>query len=357
MTKSLLYYFLTTVSCVSLFIVPAADTTAQSIDQIQTVSGARLEGKVVSATPLQVTIEVRGSQQPVTVNEIKYVMFAEDPPEMRAGRARILAGKYAAGLADLKRIIPAELKREFVQRDLQFYLAYASGRTTLSSGGDKKAAVDAMLAFVRAAPTSHHFFQAAQLLGDLSVAQGDFAGAVKYYGAIASKAPWPEYKMDAQMAQARALIAQGDFVEAQERYESVLAAESGTKEAKRQKLFAEVGMARCLTETGSADEGIGMIEEMIAKNDAADTELFGRFYNALGDCFMKVGKKKDALMAYLHVDVLFYANPETHAESLYHLSQLWSDLKNPDRSVAARKLLHERYGGSIWASKEQRPGK
>jgi hypothetical protein len=56
-------------------------------------------------------------------------------------------------------------------------------------------------------------------------------------------------------------------------------------------------------------------------------------------------------MAYLHVDVLFYADPEIHAESLYHLTRLWADIKNNDRSVAARKLLDERYSGSIWASK------
>lgn len=320
-------------------------------DQVQMTTSARLDGKVVVASPTEVTIEVRGSQRAVAVNEIKHVTFAEDPPELKAGRSRILARKYDAGLADLKKINPTDIKRDLVRRDLQFYLAFAAGKIALSSGGDKAAATNSMLAFVRAAPRSHHFFQAAETLGDLSVAQGAFGEAVKYYGAISSKAPWPEYKMRAMMSEARALIAQGSFADAQQKYDAVLSANSDTKESKRQKLFAQVGKARCLAETGSADEGITMIEDIIDKNDPADTELFGRTYNALGDCLLKAGKQKDALMAYLHVDVLFYADAEIHAEALFHLVTLWADVKNNDRSIAARKLLDERYGGSIWAGR------
>ena len=154
------------------------------------------------------------------------------------------------------------------------------------------------------------------------------------------------------MSEARALIAQGDFASAQKKYEGVLAVTSDTKQARRQKLFAQVGKARCLAETSTPDQGIAMIEEIIAKNDASDTELFGRAYNAHGDCLQKAGKTKDALMAYLHVDVLFYSDSEIHAESLFHLIKLWAAIKNNDRSVAARKLLDERYAGSIWASKQ-----
>ncbi len=328
-----------------------ASQAAAQTDQIQMTSAARLDGKVTAASPTEVTIEVRGSQRAVQVNEIKHVTFAEDPPELRAGRARILARKYEAGLADLKKINPASIEREVVRRDLQFYLAYAASKVALSTGGDKAAAGQSMLAFVRAAPRSHHFFQAAEMLGDLSLAQAEFGEAVKYYSAISSRAPWAEYKLRAMMSEARAMIAQGDVAKAQQKYEAVLAEPSETKEAKRQKLFAQVGKARCLAETGAAGQGIAMIEEIIAKNDAADTELFGRAYNAHGDCLLKAGQQKDALMAYLHVDVLFYSDPEIHAESLYHLTKLWADLKNNDRAIAARKLLDERYGGSIWANK------
>ena len=323
----------------------------QALDQIQT-RGSRIQGKVASTTPLQVNIDVQGSKRSVKTNEIRYVSFAEEPAELKTGRAKILGGKYESGLADLKKLNPAEIQRDLIKRDLQFYLALASAKIALTSGGDKGAAEKAMLAFVRAASNSHHFFEAAEALGDLAFAQQNVQGAVRYYGAISSKAPFPDYKMRGLMAEARALVFQNQFSAALEKYDAIQKIESDTKEARRQKQIAQVGRGRCLAETKSPDEGIRVIEEIIAKQSPDDKELFGRAYNAHGDCLMKAGKAKDALLAYLHVDVLFYSEPEIHAEALYHLSKLWKQTKQNDRAVNARKLLDEKYSGSVWASRQ-----
>ena len=320
-------------------------------DQVQMTSGARVDGKITNVSPVAVAIDVRGSQRTISVNEVKRVTFAEDPAELRAGRARILAGKYDTGLADLQMVNATEIQRDLIVQDLQYYTALATGKLALSTGGDKAKAVASMLAFVRAAPRSHHFFSAAELLGDLSVAKGDFSQAAKFYAAISSKAPWPEYTMRARLAEARVAIAQADYSQAQQIYQSLISEKSASKQAKRQKLLAQIGLARCAAETGTPDQPIKEIENIIDQNDASDVELFGRAYNALGDCYRKSGKTQDALMAYLHVDILFYADPEIHAEALYHLTELWEALKNPDRSNATKKLLNERYGGSRWASK------
>lgn len=346
-------HFLLVTFCVACLLISGRSTvTAQTVDQIQMTTGSRLEGKIVAATPTEVTIEVRGTKRPVKVNEVKSITFAGEPPELKNGRARILAGKYAAGLGDLKKLNPGQVQGALIKRDLQFYLALAAAKQTLSVGGDKAAAAQSMMAFVRAAPTSHHFFEAAETLGDLALAQGDSAGAVKFYGAIASKAPWPDYKMRASMLSAEALITKGDFAAAQKSYETVIASQTDTKPARRQKLFARVGRGRCLAETESPQSGLKLIEDVIIENDPADQELFGRAYNAQGYCYLKAGQSKAALMAFLHVDVLFYSEPEIHAEALHHLIELWAVTQNSDRSVAARKLLDQRYGGSLWAQKK-----
>jgi tetratricopeptide (TPR) repeat protein len=318
-------------------------------DQVYLRRGAGIGGIVKDTTTTQLTVESEGKTQTIDVNQIRLVNFGDEPSELRQGRARAAAGKYEDALNSLTRIAANSIEREIVKRDLQFYLALCEGKIALSKGGDKGKAKEAMMAFVRAVPKSHHFFEAAQVLGDLSVGQGDFAEAVKFYSAISAKAPWPEYKLSATMAEARALIAQDNFAAAQAKFELVGQDTSDAPDAKRQRLLAEVGRARCLAETGSAPAGIQLLEQIIADHEPTDDELFGRAYNALGDCLQKAGQSKEALMAYLHVDVLFYSDPEIHAECLYHLSKLWETANKPDRAASSRAILDSRYSGSRWA--------
>ena len=337
--------------CGVLSAVLACANVLAEDDQIYMKRGSGINGTIIGTTNTQVGIEVNGKNQAVNVNEIRLVAFGDEPQELRQGRARAESGKYDSALSDLSRVNAAGIERDVVKRDLQFYLALCEGKIALSIGGDKSKASSAMLNFVKAAPKSHHFFAAARMLGDLAVGQGDYDNAVKFYGTIASKAPWTEYKMSASLAEARALVAQSKFAEAQKKFNGVAKQPSDTPESKRQVLMAQVGHARCLAETASAEEGLSVIEKIIAENEPLDAELFGRVYNAQGDCLQKAGKPKDALIAYLHVDVLFYSEPEIHAESLFHLSKLWEVAKKPDRAAAAKTLLERRYSGSTWAKK------
>ncbi|QDV71667.1 hypothetical protein Poly24_54060 [Rosistilla carotiformis] len=337
-------------ACLVLLLLGASTEVNAQFDQVYPLRGAPMNGEFVDSTPTTVTIKVQGSDREIAVNEIRRLGFKEDPPELKQARSRVSAGDYQAAMDELKKINPASVTRTIILQDLQFYLALCEGKLALSSGGDKAKAAAAMLAFVRKASKSHHFFAAAETLGDLAVALNKAPEAIKYYGAISAQAPWPEYKMHAVMLEARALLAQQDYANAQKKFASLAGVSAATPEIKRQQLLAEVGVARCQAETGAADAAIAAIQKLIADNDESDAELFGRAYNALGACYLKANKPKEALMAYLHVDVLFYSEPDIHAEALYQLSKLWEQVKNPDRSVAARNLLNDRYAGSRWAS-------
>lgn len=332
-----------------LLVVSGSTARAQN-DQVFPRRGVPISGQIVSFTKTTLTIKAQGSNRNVSVNDIRRVNFKEDPPNLQTGRSKAVTGRYDAALADLKLVDYAAIERAEVKADLVFYRAYCEGRLSLSSGGDKKKAIADMLNFVRKASNSFHFYEAAELLGDLSVGTADYASASKYFGAIAA-APWPSVAMKGKLRQAQAFVHQNDFNKAKQFYESVIASESDTPEAKRQKLIAQVGKGRCLAELESAEAGLAVIEKVIAENDPSDGELFGKAYNAQGACLLKSGKTKEAVMAFLHVDILFYADPETHAESLHHLGKLWDAIKNPDRAIAARNRLTDLYAGSIWANR------
>ena len=76
-------------------------------------------------------------------------------------------------------------------------------------------------------------------------------------------------------------------------YDLILSSGLNTPEAVEQKMQATVGRAVCLAATGKHDEGITIIEDLIAKNDPNDASLFGRAYNALGACYLKAGKPQE----------------------------------------------------------------
>lgn len=330
---------------------PIGQSFVQAQDQIYLLRGAPLVGRITDMSPDAVTIDVRGSARSIPVKEIRRIGLAEDPPELRRARDDIPAGQWENSLETLKRIDPKKIARDLVRRDLQYFVAYCQGKLALAGGGDKAAAEAALRELVVDDPKTYHFYEAAELLGDLALALESYDNALRYYAAI-GRAPWPDYRMRSALREARVLVAQGKHAEAMGKYDSVLAAPLDTSEAARQKSIAQVGKAVCLAETGQHQEGIRLVEQLIAKNDPQDGELFGLAYNALGRCHVRAKRPKDAVLAYLHVDQLFFSIPEIHAEALYYLSKLWSEVNKPERAAAARSLLRERYAGSVWAKRE-----
>lgn len=333
----------------ALWLFASGSAQAQR-DQIDPVTGPQLTGTITKVSPTEVEIDARGGVKQVAVNEIESISFTDEPMDLRTGRNRALAGQLEDGLALLGRIPAESLSSDLVKADLEFYRAYCQARLSLTGGGDKNAAAKALIDFVNARPQSFHYFEACQLIGDLAFAMGRFSAAMEYYQRIA-KAPWPEYQMRARVLEARALVAQSQFAEALQRYDDVLKMPLDTAAATREKLLAQIGRAVCLAETGKPDEAQQIVEGIIRDNDPQDAVLFARAYNALGLAHLKAQRSKDALLAYLHVDLLFNSDADAHAEALYQLGQLWTTVGQSERAVEARSLLKSRYAGSPWAAK------
>jgi tetratricopeptide (TPR) repeat protein len=302
----------------------------------------------------KIKLDMSGVAREFQVNEIARISYAEEPVELNTARGHVLQKNYNAALTELKKLDAAPPARDVVKQDVDYFKALCMAKLAMSEGGDKAAAGTAMLNFVKSAPQNFHFYDAAEVMGDLAVATGNYADAVRYYTPIAA-APWGDVQMRANNAIGRALSAEKQFEPALAKFEAVLGSELASPEATQQKLQATVGKSICLAETGKADQGITALNDIIAKNDPQDTNLFARTYNALGRCYLKQNKPKDALLAFLHTDTLFYAEPESHAEALFYLSTLWNGVNKADRGVAARATLQQRYAGSIWNNPNRKP--
>jgi tetratricopeptide (TPR) repeat protein len=159
--------------------------------------------------------------------------------------------------------------------------------------------------------------------------------------------------MRAGVATGRALLLAKKTAEAQKAFEAVLAVRATGDLADSQRLIVALGKARATIEAGGSDDVIKTIEEIIDKTDSeANPEVMATAYNTLGAAYKKAGKTKDALQAYLHVDVIErYAKfADAHAEALANLVDLWTELHQPDRANKARRTLNENYKNSPWAA-------
>ena len=82
-----------------------------------------------------------------------------------------------------------------------------------------------------------------------------------------------------------------------------------------------------------------------------DTRVQAEAYLRQGDCLRAQGNAKEAILAYLHIPVLFSSEGDLHAESLHHLVTLWEEVGKPERAADARQELETRYPDTEWAKK------
>jgi tetratricopeptide (TPR) repeat protein len=331
----------------------ATAATAQSrIDTVVPVNGSAIRGSVTAATRDEITIDVKGKTQKLPVNELQRIIFGDGPTGLRQAHEALADGQYANALETLNKIRDSQLKEPLVQQDFEFQVAYCKAMLGEEVEGSTAAAAKELLDFLRKYPDSFHFYRAAETLGDLAMRLGSFDKAVSFYGQLA-KSPWVDYKLKAAVLEANALQAQGPekYAEALARYDVVVKAKVRGAQAERQRQFALAGKAACEAELGNTESALKVAEQVIRDNDPSDVELFAKAYNALGAAYRQANNPRDAILAYLHVDLLCHRARDAHAESLYYLSTLWGKVGKPDRAAEARSTLKARYAGTTWATR------
>ncbi|MBS0209758.1 MAG: tetratricopeptide repeat protein [Planctomycetes bacterium] len=320
--------------------------SAGAADAVKRVSGSAVNGNITKMSATDVTIEKPGgAAETIPVSDIEEIVFDKEPGTLRAVRNNAADGNFDAALATLEKVKTDTISRPELLDDIQFYRVLCEARLALAGSGDLQKAGGAAFNYVSAHPSSFHFLQANELLGDLFAATGKYTEARQYYGVL-EKSTFPEYKARGLIAQGRVYVRDGKFDEALKAFDGVLA--MGNQKGAlndSQRYSATLGKALCLAETGKVDDGIKQIEEVIKLANVEDAQLMGEAYVTLGKALLKKGNKKEALLAFLHVDVLFFSNASAHAESLKALVALWNELGKPERATLAAQTLQSRYSG------------
>jgi len=222
---------------------------------------------------------------------------------LRRARDDIYSGQWENSLEALKRINPKAIPADLVRHDLEYYVAYCKESWPLTGGGDKAAAEATLRELVRQDPRLSLLSEAAELLGVSPWPWRTTKNALRYYSAI-GRAPWRSTK-SGQPSGARVLAAQGKY----EKRRPVTMAPCfvlDTPEATQQKSILRFGKAICLAETGKHEKESGS-SRIRSPKTIRRTKICRTRYNALGRCHLRAKQPKEAILAYLHVDQLFFS--------------------------------------------------
>lgn len=314
------------------------------LDRVYPVSGSAVTGKITDVQPDGVVITVGSATQPFRIDDIRKITWEGDPGPLTRGRDFAMEGQYQSGLEQLKTIDPATISREYIAADLLFYRAYCEAKLAIAGQGNKEEAKTSLLNFARNYQKSYHFYESAELLGDLAVSVGDYAGATNYYNAL-SRSASPLLKVRAAYLVALSALRQEKLDEAVPNFEKVISANIEGTMGIRLKSLAKAGLAVAKAKKGQGKEALAESNDLIAQLNLDDFELAARIYNARGAANEALGDDEAALLDYLHTHLLFASAADAHAEALSRLVNLWGKVGKPEEANEARQELQSRYPG------------
>ena len=205
-----------------------------------------------------------------------------------------------------------------------------------------------MFTFLKNAPNNFHYYKACELMGDICVAAGKIADAQKYYAKLAD-APWPDYKIRAQVALGRAYLAQDNAAAASKAFDEAVNNSAPGDLAELQRTAARVGKARCMILNGRTDEALRNLGQIIDEMEDKSPEINAMAYIAQGMAFRKSGNTRAAIRAFLHVHLQYSTLPEFDAEAVANLVTLFTADHKMGHVKEMREILANQYPNSRWA--------
>lgn len=339
-------------------LLPCLLNAAAAIDVVQRRSTTtKAQGEVTDIGKTEITVKPRNGD-PVTIpaNDIQLVDWSDAPAIFKVARSDESAGRLQKALDGYEKVVSENrAKGEGLKTDLEFFIARTLGKLAQGDTTRLAEAIEKLERFKQQHADSFRYYECLDALGRLYLEQGELAKSKATFEAL-GQSPFPENKMSAQIALGRLSLRENNVAEALQAFEAVgrMPAAGPAEAAKKQE--ARLGVAHCLQLQKEYDKAIALLNEIIASADADDAALQAEAYVRMGDCCEAAGKPKEAMLAYLHVDVLFPSEKGLHAESLFHLSKLWNTVGQPDRAQDAADRLTSEYPKSAWAEKlETRP--
>ncbi len=330
-----------------------AVSTVSAVDVVTRRSdNAAYRGKISKSDTTQIVVKrSNGAEEVISSSDIKSVVFDGEPSTLRAARANEKSGALDTALVKLKEIQSSYSgSSKLLKADITYLVARVLGKQALVDPSKADEAIAAIQAFRGANKTNFRYLEATLLEASLHAIKKDAAAGQALLQEV-QQSPVKGYQLQAGVDLGRLLLASGDAAGAESSFQDVISKSKGDVSASAALYDGMLGLALGLKQQNKTDEAIKTLDEVIsAEKPSPATRTLAEAWLRKGDCLRQKNQAKAALMAYLHVDVLYSGEPVQHAEALKRLSELWTPAGHEDRAIDATTRLTERYPNSQWAT-------
>jgi TolA-binding protein len=304
--------------------------------------GGRVRGTIQSETPGDVVVRLGNSTTTVPVDQIASVRYDGQPATIQLAEARESSGQLAEA-AELYRKGAAEAAgKPLVVQMALFHEASVLADLALVEPERMKVARDRLLRFVQTYPTGRHIAPAREALARLQLSSGDYQGAE---ATVAALAKLPKAAERASVLRARVLARQGKHKQAVAELDGLL---GKLPDGSPQQREARLAKAESLAGQNQFKEAESLVRQVIQAAPPEDYTAQSAAYNTLGDCLKAANRPKDALLAYLHTDLLYSKDKEEHPRALHNIEKLFRQLKQDGRADEYAQRLRQEYPRSQW---------
>ncbi|MDG3005711.1 tetratricopeptide repeat protein [Paludisphaera mucosa] len=310
--------------------------------------GGAVRGQVTAESPTEVAVSLGASTVNVPTDQIESIEYQGQPAALQLGETNAAAGRAAEAIAQFQKAATEAAGKPFVIEAAKFGEATLLGELALTEPDRVKEALTRLTGFLQAYPKGRHVVATRESLARLQLHAQDYKGAEANIAELAKLAPGAGR---AAVLKARLLLKEGDFQGAAADLDRLIAA---APENSAQQVELKLVKAETLIAASKYDEAESLVRQVIAAAPAEDAAVQSKAYNTLGDCQNAAARPKDALLAYLHVDLLYSKDKEEHPRALRRIEQLFRKMGQLPRADEYGQRLKQDYPNSPWA--KQPPG-
>lgn len=336
--------------CLAAIAVLVANLNADAADRItRKSSNRRIAGKIESFTRNAITIKVgirNAKEEKIPVGDILKVEWDGEPKILNSARNAEAGGRLKFALGNYKKTHDAIADASSrLKTDLSFLLARVAAKQAQTDATQLEDAIKQLNGFRALNPQHFRYYETSYYLGLCYRKKNDAVNAKKYFEELKNVDGFAEM---ANLGLTQSLIASGEAQKALGLLDRAIQSDAGSPKDKMQ---AQLGRGMALQALNQHQKAVDQFDEIVATKEFQTSGLEAETYLRQGLSYRTLGKSKQALLAFLHVDLLYFSESERHAEALYYLVEQWNDLGEPDRSNNARSKLLSSYPKSEWVGK------